>query len=149
MEAAAGIAKLLQLNGSFENQLGENNGKGNENVRFVKKIWKIIGPVLCGPNKEEYEKDPCPDAMYSHQSNSRALEVMLYLMTNNPLIVYSPNGTEVDEVVKRVGVLLSFVASRLLLRTTVRNIKGLFLTWLGFLCSFRGIYSIAPGKTID
>ena len=104
MKAATGIARLLQLNGSLEKQFGDNNGKGNENVRFAKKIWKIIGPVLCGPNKEEYEKDPCPDAMYSHLSNSRALEVMLYLMTNNPLIVYSPNGTEVDEVVKRVGV---------------------------------------------
>ena len=27
--------------------------------------------------------------------------------------------------------------------------ENLFFTWLGILCSFRGIYSIAPGKTID
>ena len=51
----------------------------------------------------EYEKDPCPDAMYYRPSNSRALVLMLYVMTNNPLILYSPRGTEVDDVVKRVS----------------------------------------------
>ena len=63
---------------------------------------QVIGPVLCGPNMNKYEKDPCPDAMYNHQSNSRALELMLYVMTNNPLIVYAPRGPDVDAVVTRV-----------------------------------------------
>ena len=59
--------------------------------------------MLCGPDTIEYEKDPCPDAMYYHQSNSRALALMLYVMTNNPLIVYAPKGPDVDAVVKRVS----------------------------------------------
>lgn len=64
----------------------------------------MIGPVLCGPDMSEYEKDPCPDAMYYHRSNSRALVMMLYLMTNKPLIVYSPRGGDVDAVIKRVRI---------------------------------------------
>ena len=103
LQAAVGIANLLRFNDSSEKNLNGNDLKGNENVRLAKQMWKVFGPVLCGPNMNTYEKDPCPDAMYYHHSNSRALEVMLYLMTNNPLIVYSPNGTEVDAVVKRVG----------------------------------------------
>ena len=103
LQAVLVIARLLQLNGSTVKKLSENGVKGNQNVRFARNIWRVLRPVLCGPNEDEYEKDPCPDAMYVHTSNSKALEVMLYLMTNKPLILYSPNGTQVDDVVRRVS----------------------------------------------
>lgn len=58
--------------------------------------------MLCGPDPTFYEKDSCPESIYTHFSNSQALITMLYIMTNNPIIAYSPKGTEADAVVKRV-----------------------------------------------
>jgi hypothetical protein len=85
----------------------DDGGSGIIHSRYLR-ILQVIGPVLCGPNMNEYEKDPCPDAMYYHQSNSRALVLMLYIMTNKPLIIYSPRGPDIDAVVKRVRRVLQY-----------------------------------------
>lgn len=73
-------------------------------------MWDALSPVLCGHGSEEDEENTnegggssiIPELLEGGGESTHALKIMLYMLTHDPMILYAPNGTEADEVVRRV-----------------------------------------------
>ncbi|XP_048586908.1 ATP-binding cassette sub-family A member 2 isoform X2 [Nematostella vectensis] len=97
------MASLLKLNMSFAEGL-DNMTKSARNKAYIQGMWKNLGPVLCGSDPDEQ-----PDRVVKHMFDyrcltkscqTRALRLMFYLLTHNPKILYAPNNTAADDVIK-------------------------------------------------
>lgn len=100
------LATLLRLNTSFTQAL-QNKSEWRRNKGYLKGMWKNLGPILCGPNPDA-QPAKTVDHMYdfscrTHDCKTRALRLMFYMLTHDPKILYSPNGTAADDIIKKVG----------------------------------------------
>ena len=100
------LAQLLRVNLSFTHHL-QNKTKWERNKIYLREMWKNLGPIICGPDPEAQPKKKVIDHMYDYRCRTtacktRAMRLMLYLLLHNPKIVYSPNGTAADEIIKKV-----------------------------------------------
>ena len=100
------LASLLRLNTSFMASL-RNTSEWQHNKGFVKGMWKNLGPILCGPDPDA-QPVKTADHMYDYHCRTkacktRALRLMFYMLTHNPKILYSPNGTAADDIIRKVS----------------------------------------------
>ena len=100
------IASLLRLNLSFTEGL-QNKSQPERSKAYLEGMWKNLGPIICGPNPDEQPSKKLVDDMYDYDCRTeacktRVMRLMLYLLLNNPEILYSPNGTAADKVIKKV-----------------------------------------------
>lgn len=100
------LAQLLRINLSFTQNL-ENKTRWERNKIYLREMWKNLGPIICGPDPDAQPKKKVIDHMYDYRCRTsgcktRAMRLMLYLLLHNPKIVYSPNGTAADDVIKKV-----------------------------------------------
>ena len=106
----AKLAKDLQLN------LTQVNSRQNETYpkkirQNANDIWDVLSPVLCGTpyhskkGETGESKEKTMKSLFEGRGEStHALKIMLYTLTNDPMILYSPNGTEADLVMKKVNI---------------------------------------------
>jgi hypothetical protein len=84
----------------------QNKSENERKRAYVKGMWKNLGPILCGPAPEE-QPDDAVNHMFDFRCltkscKTRALRLMFYLLTHNPKILYAPNNTAADDVIKEV-----------------------------------------------
>ena len=73
-------------------------------------IWKTLSPVVCGSPYDETEHDGSrgnsdnivPNLFEGSGESRLALEMMLYMLTHDPMVLYAPNGTDADKVINKV-----------------------------------------------
>lgn len=97
-------------------------------------MWNVLAPVLCGTqrnskNEEERKEtgNSIPEMLDGVGEPTRALKVMLYTLTHDPMILYSPNGTAADEVMNKSGHLLDLL----------KQTKKIGTKWLSMSQSFQ------------
>ena len=74
-------------------------------------IWRNLGPIICGSSHSKEvasQREDSSDFILKEGSSVNALKFALYALTNDPKILYAPNGTEADIVVKKVAQYFSF-----------------------------------------
>ena len=101
------LARLLRLNLSFTEGL-QNKSRHERNKIYFHEMWKNVGPIICGPDPEEQPSQNVVNHMYDYDCRTtacktRAMRLMIYLLLHNPTILYSPNGTAADEIIKKVS----------------------------------------------
>ena len=79
-------------------------------------MWKNLGPIICGPDPSAQPSKKVVDHMYDYRCRTtacrtRTIRLMLYLLLHNPTIVYSPNGTAADDIIKKVNVVVRLLFS--------------------------------------
>eukprot|EP00058_Branchiostoma_floridae_P014634 XP_002600122.1 hypothetical protein BRAFLDRAFT_66631 [Branchiostoma floridae] len=89
------------------------------------RIWTSLQPTICGVNKtmtEEALEAGDLRSMGYNKKERRDLGLLLHLLTSNPKILYSPNGTwadsmtfpngtEIDKVIKKVAEPFTFISN--------------------------------------
>ena len=106
MQEGLELARLLRLNLSSTEGL-QNKSSEERNKIYFHEMWKNLGPIICGPDPEAQPSQRVVDHMYDYHCRTegcktRALRIMLYTLLHNPIILYSPNGTAADDVIKKV-----------------------------------------------
>lgn len=101
------LARLLRLNLSSTEGL-QNKSSEERNKIYFHEMWKNLGPIICGPDPEAQPSQRVVDHMYDYHCRTegcktRALRIMLYTLLHNPIILYSPNGTAADDVIKKAN----------------------------------------------
>lgn len=102
------LAEDLNLNLSRVSN-SNNYSRPSHLQQNANEMWKILSPVMCGsPYTEAEEKDghggsSIPELLEGNGETNHALRVMLYMLTHDPMILYSPNGTDADKVVRKVS----------------------------------------------
>lgn len=101
------LARLLRLNLSFTAGL-QNKSRDERNKIYFHEMWKSVGPIICGPDPEEQPSKDIVNHMYDYDCRTtacrtRAMRLMIYLLLHNPTILYSPNGTAADDIIKKVS----------------------------------------------
>ena len=99
------IARDLNFNMSEVSQ-ASNGTHSSRLMAHAKVIWRTVGPIICESphNKmagQEHKKKQ--DFILEGGSSVTALKFALYVLTNDPKILYAPNGTEADNVISKVG----------------------------------------------
>ncbi|XP_075762141.1 ATP-binding cassette sub-family A member 2 [Pelodiscus sinensis] len=77
-------------------------------------LWAGLQPILCGNNRTiepEALKQGNMSSLGFTSKEQRNLGLLVHLMTSNPKILYSPVGTEVDEVVLKANETFAFVGN--------------------------------------
>lgn len=100
------LARLLQVNLSFTEGL-QNKSRDERNKIYFQEMWKNLGPIICGPDPKAQPSKKVVNHMYDYHCRTtacktRAMRLMLYLLLHNPTILYSPNGTVADDIIKKV-----------------------------------------------
>lgn len=100
------LAQLLRLNLSFTEGL-QNKSRWERRRIYLHEMWKNLGPIICGPDPAAQPSKKVVDHMYDYHCRTdacktRAMRMMLYLLLHNPKILYSPNGTAADDIIKKV-----------------------------------------------
>ena len=75
-------------------------------MTHAKVMWRTLGPIICGSShgKEAgHEHEERNDFILEGGSSVTALKFALYVLTNDPKILYAPNGTEADQVISKVS----------------------------------------------
>ncbi|KAK2567067.1 ATP-binding cassette sub-family A member 2 [Acropora cervicornis] len=108
------LARLLRLNLSFTEGL-QNKSRDERNKIYFHEMWKSVGPIICGPDPEEQPSQNVVNHMYDYDCRTtacktRAMRLMIYLLLHNPTILYSPNGTAADDIIKKANRTLSDIA---------------------------------------
>lgn len=108
------LARLLRLNLSFTEGL-QNKSRHERNKIYFHEMWKNVGPIICGPDPEEQPSQNVVNHMYDYDCRTtacktRAMRLMIYLLLHNPTILYSPNGTAADDIIKKANRTLSDIA---------------------------------------
>ena len=69
-------------------------------------MWTTLSPILCGvPSADtdhDHDDSDMPELLKGGGEAKRAMRTMMYMMTNDPMILYAPNNTEADHVMKKV-----------------------------------------------
>ena len=108
----AKLAKDMQLNlSNIESRVNES--RSHQTEQNMNDLWSVLSPIICGtPPDISYEggghfrhrrHDSLSDLLSGSGESTRALKVMLYMMTNDPMILYSPNGTDADKIISKVS----------------------------------------------
>ena len=92
---------------------GQNNSRPKRIQDNANSIWQVLSPIICGRlhhsndhSGSSYSGDSAasaPDLLSGRGESIHALKVMLHVLTHNPMILYAPNGTDADLVVKKVS----------------------------------------------
>jgi hypothetical protein len=106
--------------------------KATDNINHM---WKILYPFLCHEEKlpkmnqtrtnstdDDFSEKREPNIFSSKSIQNNALKIMLYALTNNPLLLYAPNGTEVDQVVTKASHYLKLL----------KDTEAAAQKWIGF-----------------
>ena len=101
------LSEYLKFNMSRVER-SQNSSHARKYTQHVSEMWRVISPILCGPSHKDESKDNSERAGLNfisdnRQSSVRALRFMLYMLTHDPKILYSPNGTDADKVINKVG----------------------------------------------
>jgi len=99
------LASLLQLNMSFAEGL-QNKSAYEQRTAYIRGMWGNLGPILCGPSPKKQQERVIRHMFdfrcVTRSCQTRALRLMFYLLTHNPKILYTPNNTAADDVIKEV-----------------------------------------------
>eukprot|EP00111_Clytia_hemisphaerica_P002239 TCONS_00006276-protein len=104
------LAKDLNLN-LTEISHSSNTSRPSQLTQNANEIWKTLSPVICGTQytgwehkkKERSNDDIVPGLLDGRGESRYALEFMMYMLTHDPMVLYAPNGTEADQVVRKSG----------------------------------------------
>lgn len=101
------LAQLLRINLSFTEGL-QNKSSWERKKIYLHEMWKNLGPIICGPDPSAQPSKKVVDHMYDYRCRTtacrtRTMRLMLYLLLHNPTILYSPNGTAADDIIKKAN----------------------------------------------
>ena len=106
------LSKDLHLNLS-EILNRRNESRPKQTIQNVDDLWTVLSPLLCGTQRRKSnsngkdstgskEKGSLPELLHGGSDATKALRIMLYVLSNDPMILYSPNGTDADKVIRKV-----------------------------------------------
>ena len=108
------LEKLIQMYNMIAHDLNFNMSQilpvsnASHSQRLMsnaKVIWRSLGPIICGsPQRKDvgYTPEDNNDGNLGEGSSVSAVKFALYALTNDPKILYAPNGTEADKVIAKV-----------------------------------------------
>ena len=104
------LAKDLNLNLTRITDAANKTSRPLQLEENANEIWKTLSPVICGTAYDDEKSDRgrgdsdsiVPDLFVGHGESRFALEMMLYMLTHDPMVLYAPNGTDADKVVQKV-----------------------------------------------
>ena len=111
------LAKDLNLNLTRVADTSNKTSRPSQLQQNANEIWKTLSPVICGTAYDGKKSDQgkvdsdsiVPDLFVGHGESRFALEMMLYMLTHDPMVLYAPNGTDADKVVRKVSPLFNIV----------------------------------------
>ena len=105
------LSKDLHLNLS-EILTRRNESRPKQTIQNVDDLWTVLSPLLCGTQRGKSssngkdtgskKKGSLPELLHGGSDATKALRIMLYVLSNDPMILYSPNGTDADKVIRKV-----------------------------------------------
>ncbi|XP_065646706.1 phospholipid-transporting ATPase ABCA1 isoform X2 [Hydra vulgaris] len=128
------LAKDMKLNlTNIERRV--NSSRSHKAKQNMNDLWAVLSPLICGTppelSSDEHHNhrshDSFSDLLSGSGESTRALKVMLYMMTNDPMILYSPNGTDADKVISKSAYILN----------TMKSSKDLANKWLSMSSGFQ------------
>ena len=109
------LSKDLHLNLS-EILSRRNESRPKQTIQNVDDLWTVLSPLLCGNsnsngkgNTGSKKTGSLPELLHGGGDATKALRIMLYVLSNDPMILYSPNGTDADKVIRKVRHFLNCV----------------------------------------
>jgi len=121
LQSLGNLERLIQMYNNIAHDLNFNMSKilrvsNTSRSQRIKEhataIWRNLGPIICGSSHSKEvasQREDSSDFILKEGSSVNALKFALYALTNDPKILYAPNGTEADIVVKKTGHLLTLV----------------------------------------
>ena len=90
-----------------------NKSHSQQIVTHAEVIWHALGPIICGSSHSKemgHEQEDANDFILKGGASNSALKFAFYALTNDPKILYAPNGTEADTVISKV---MFYIVARL------------------------------------
>ena len=89
-----------------------NSSHSQRLMTHARVIWRALGSTICGSDtkkKADNNEDGNSEFIFEGGPSITALKFALYVLTNDPKILYAPNGTQADLVVSKVRELCKYV----------------------------------------
>ncbi|XP_065067747.1 ATP-binding cassette sub-family A member 2-like [Rhopilema esculentum] len=89
-----------------------NSSHSQQLMTHARVIWRALGSTICGSDtkkKADNNGDGNSEFIFEGGPSITALKFALYVLTNDPKILYAPNGTQADLVVSKASHLLTLV----------------------------------------
>ena len=97
-----------------------NESRPKQTIQNVDDLWTVLSPLVCGTQRRKSNSNgkgstgskkagSLPELLHGGGDATKALRIMLYVLSNDPMILYSPNGTDADKVIRKVRNFLNCV----------------------------------------